>query len=83
MKSFIVYNHRLTEKGNTTVILKTNTSSVTFGGIQVTSAKGTYCWISLSGNLMDSFPIGKEIQDVPASATIDTETGELILRPTV
>ena len=79
-RNFIVYNVRLTERGNTTVILKSNESSFTFGGIQCASAKGTYCWISLSGNLVDNFPIGKDITDVPETAHIDEDSGERILR---
>ena len=79
-KSFTVYNATITEKGNTTLTLKGGAKPFIFGGIQQTSSKGEFCWISLSGNHLDSYPIGLEINDVPDTAII-TDDGELILHP--
>jgi len=78
-KSFTVYNATITEKGNTTLTLKGGAKPFLFGGIQQTSAKGEFCWISFTGNVLDSYPIGKEINDLPESAFVDEDTGELIL----
>ena len=79
-KSFTVYNATITEKGNTTLTLKGGGSSFIFGGIQQSNAKGEFCWISLSGNVLDSYPIGTEIKDLPDTAFVDEATGELMLR---
>ena len=78
-KSFTVYNATITEKGNTTLTLKGGAKPFIFGGIQQTSSKGEFCWISLTGNVLDSYPIGTEINDLPESAFVDEATGELIL----
>lgn len=78
-KSFTVYNATITEKGNTTLTLKGGAKPFIFGGIQQTSAKGEFCWISFTGNVLDSYPIGTEINDLPESAYVDEDTGELIL----
>jgi len=78
-KSFTVYNATITEKGNTTLTLKGGGKSFLFGGIQQTSAKGEFCWTSFTGNVLDSYPIGMEINDIPESAYVDEATGELIL----
>jgi len=78
-KSFTVYNATITEKGNTTLTLKGGAKPFIFGGIQQTSSKGEFCWISLTGNVIDSYPIGTEINDLPETAHVDEDTGELIL----
>ena len=78
-KTFIVHNATITDKGNTTLTLKGGAQPFLFGGIQQSNAKGEFCWIALSGNVIDSYPIGTEINDLPESAHVDEDTGELIL----
>ena len=78
-KSFLVTNVKLTENGNTSISLKQDGRSFVFGGVKATSATGTGAWIALTGDHLDQFAIGQIIEDVPASAYVDEESGELII----
>lgn len=78
-RTFLVTNVKLTENDNTSISLKVDGRAFTFGGVQATSATGTGAWIALTGDHRDQFAIGQIIDDVPDTAYVDEESGELII----
>lgn len=78
-RTFLVTNVRLTENGNTSISLKQNGRAFVFGGVSTTSATGTGAWIALSGDHRSQFAQGQIIDDVPDTAYVDEESGELII----
>jgi hypothetical protein len=79
MKKFLVTNVKLTENDNTSISLKQDGRAFVFGGVQTSSATGTGAWIALTGDRRDKFVIDQIIDDVPADAYVDEESGELII----
>jgi len=79
MKKFLVTNVKLTENDNTSISLKQDGRAFVFGGVQTSSATGTGAWIALTGDHRDKFVIDQVIDDVPADAYVDEESGELII----
>ena len=78
-RSFLVTNVKLTENNNTSISLKVDGRKFVFGGVQTSSATGTGAWIALTGDHRDKFVIDQIIDDVPADAYVDEESGELII----
>ena len=80
-RTFLVTNVKLTENSNTSISLKVDGRAFVFGGVQATSATGTGAWIALTGDHRNQFAIGQIIDDVPDTAYVDEESGELIIPP--
>ena len=90
MSEFSIYKVRVSPKGNTTVILKSD-ASVTFGSLHLQSvvADNSFCWHTFAGNNEQSFTQLQHqhaliVVDSPRISVADADGkggGKLLLKP--
>ena len=90
MSEFSIYKVRVSPKGNTTVILKSD-ASVTFGSLHLQSvvADNSFCWHTFAGDCVQSFTQLQQqnaviVVDSPRISVADADGkggGKLLLTP--